>query len=385
MTVNRIFYLDYLKAFLCILVVFHHAALPYVEGVSWHVLEQKKSVFLEPFIATNAGFFMALFFFISGYFIPGSYKKRAVLYFVKDKFIRFSIPLILFFFIIIPITLYYGFYFSGILPDISFYSYYTKIFFWDGASIQLSKNIYLGQQWMHLWFLIHLFFYILIYSALRVFLIKHPSSLEKISLNFYLILFFILLLGITFLIRLSYPIGYWSSFLSFIPIEFAHLPQYIAFFFLGTLSYSYKLLDKLSYLSGRKWLIIGITLAVLRLFQIYLWDINPWHLISGSFSFQGFIYCLWETVLCVSLSIGLLSLFKEYLNKKNNFLLLLSKNSYSVYLFHMPIVTFIQIQLLNFNVKAEIKFIIVGIISVVLSFLFSHFLVRKTPFLNKLL
>ena len=47
------------------------------------------------FFSTNAAFFMGLYFFISGYFVPGSYDRQGFGTFIRKKILRLGVPLLL--------------------------------------------------------------------------------------------------------------------------------------------------------------------------------------------------------------------------------------------------------------------------------------------------
>lgn len=68
----RILYLDNLRIFLTTLVVLHHVGQPYgPTGGFWPIANAQRAPVLGAFFGVNVAFFMALFFFIAGYFQPG--------------------------------------------------------------------------------------------------------------------------------------------------------------------------------------------------------------------------------------------------------------------------------------------------------------------------
>ena len=75
----RLNYLDNLKVALTFLVIFHHAGQAYGDGGEWGYTPsnpEEVMPWIWHFFSTNAAFFMGLYFFISGYFIPGSYDRQ---------------------------------------------------------------------------------------------------------------------------------------------------------------------------------------------------------------------------------------------------------------------------------------------------------------------
>jgi hypothetical protein len=95
---KRLYYLDYLKVALTVLVVFHHAAIPYSPGGEWAYTTshpEEMMPWIWHFLSTNASFFMGLFFLISGYFVPRSFDGQGTATFLRKKLVRLGIPLLL--------------------------------------------------------------------------------------------------------------------------------------------------------------------------------------------------------------------------------------------------------------------------------------------------
>jgi peptidoglycan/LPS O-acetylase OafA/YrhL len=64
---TRLYYLDYLRVALTILVIAHHVGQAYgPTGGAWPVQEPTRAALLGPFFTVNRSFFMSLFFMISG-------------------------------------------------------------------------------------------------------------------------------------------------------------------------------------------------------------------------------------------------------------------------------------------------------------------------------
>jgi fucose 4-O-acetylase-like acetyltransferase len=94
---KRLLYLDNLKVYLTVLVIFHHAGQAYGDGGDWAYTPSNPAEVMPwiwHFFSVNAAFFMGLFFLISGYFVPASYDKQGASIFVQKKLIRLGIPLL---------------------------------------------------------------------------------------------------------------------------------------------------------------------------------------------------------------------------------------------------------------------------------------------------
>ena len=106
----RLFFVDHLRAALMILVVLHHVALVY--GASVQGYYYMEPPFTDPqafldllvFVLFNQAWFMGAFFFLAGYFTPKSFDRKGAGAFLKDRVVRLGIPLVLFTFVLSPIS-----------------------------------------------------------------------------------------------------------------------------------------------------------------------------------------------------------------------------------------------------------------------------------------
>jgi len=101
----RTYYVDWLRVFLTVIVVVHHCILTY--GSSWTAWATRKGdlplqQLTEFFINANQAWFMTLFFFISGIYVPGSYKRKGTWQFLLDRTIRLMIPCLVYSLVVPP-------------------------------------------------------------------------------------------------------------------------------------------------------------------------------------------------------------------------------------------------------------------------------------------
>ncbi|CAH1199082.1 Glucans biosynthesis protein C [Paenibacillus plantiphilus] len=367
---TRLFFLDSLKVALICLVVAHHAGQPYggSDGF-WYFQSHQEAINLGTFFSINSAFFMSLFFFISAYFVPSSFDKKGPALFIKERLKRLGLPLLLGFFILIPVLMY-AFYinFRG-YESISFYNYYTNIYL--GLGVQ--PEGWTGPSWpdlqfAHLWFIEHLLVYAVLYSVIRLLWKKRPLErlVKQLPSTGAVVLFGVLVALATFAIRILHPIDEWTGFLGFIQTEFAHVPQYAAFFIAGILAYRNNWLHSLSHAVGITWLAVGVALMVFRY--------AGWvpFLSKGGFNGASLGYSFYETFLCLGLSIGLLYAFRELGNRTNWMTSMLARNAFTVYVLHVPIVVCLQYVLENTELSTMTKFLVVATGGIVLSFFVSH-------------
>jgi fucose 4-O-acetylase-like acetyltransferase len=95
-----------------ILVISMHAADTYSPFGSWYFVDRRP---ISPITTLVFGawqmylqaFFMGLLFFIAGHFVPPSFERKGAIGFLRDRAIRLGIPVLLYMFVVGPVTEYY--------------------------------------------------------------------------------------------------------------------------------------------------------------------------------------------------------------------------------------------------------------------------------------
>lgn len=374
---KRLYYLDNLKVFLIFLVILHHAGQAYgATGGAWpYAYPGERVELLRLFFVFNASFFMGLFFFISGYFFPGSFDRAGARKFVADKLLRFGIPLLFAAYVMMPLIEYVKYlHYTSHIPFTDFYIQHWLSLAPNTAPRR--SHFHLG----HLWFLEHLFFYSLLYAAIRTFKQRFLPSMAMTAtrrVHLYVILFYILALGImSHLVRTAwgFPLNRWIAFLGFIQMEPAHLPQYLSLLILGILACRWSFLDSITTPRHILWFLPGIGIFVIS---------------GGQWLFIGrqaalFLWEYKEALLCVGVCIGLLALFKTFFNRTGRVMQVLAENVFGVYIFHLPVVIALQYAFDSVQASAFTLFVMVSFLSILGSFLAS-ILLRRIPAMKRIL
>jgi glucan biosynthesis protein C len=377
--VQRLHYLDHLRVALTMLVIAHHASQAYAPlSGSWPISNPTKSALLDPFQAVNAAFFMGLFFLISGYFVPGAYDRKSVGdrkgagAFLKTRLIRLGLPALFFALFLFGPMEYFG------MPERLSLGKFIKHLYQGGWN-----NLYI-----HLWFLLHLLVYSVGYAIWRAiskrFSIQTRSD-AKIPWHAVLLVFTIALVLITWVVRFRYTINQWVPFLYLVPAEMFHLVQYISMFILGILAYRFKALDRLPTKVGMIWLAIGVTSA--SWFYIDFLSAKSFMMsqpINGK-NLGSLVWSTWEAFTCVGLGVGLLTLFREWINKPAGQLMTaITRSQYGAYIIHFVVVFGVQAGLDGLSLAPFIKFVIATIFGAIFSFGISH-LALKIPGVKKII
>ena len=338
---KRLYYLDNLKVCLTVLVIMHHAGQAYGNGGGWAYTPSNPAEFMPwiwHFFSTNAAFFMGLYFFISGYFVPRSFDKQGSKQFVHKKLLRLGVPLL----------------FMGSIISI------------------LSGKPEIG----HMWFVESLLVFCLIYALIRQWVrpINEACNSKPTIIG---LLVVALLMGVgSYFIRQVSPQDHWIWPFGIIPlpIEPAHYLQYIMMFVLGILAYRFQWLDKMSNSVGLTALLIGIALAIGN----YLRDGGPW----DAFVWQWF--GIYESLMCVFISFGLIWLFRESVSTTSRLWQWCAAQSYGADVFHLLLMIVLQNAMDSIWMGAFGKFMFIGVVTTVLSFLLT-WMVKRIPGFKKVL
>jgi surface polysaccharide O-acyltransferase-like enzyme len=252
------------------------------------------------------------------------------------------------------------------------WKYYTLHYFGAGERPADWK----GSNWPemnfgHLWYVEHLLILSLCYATLRL-VWRRPAGENRAAArplgHLAIVLFALALAVASGTIRIWYPIDKWIGFLGFIQVAFADVPRDLSFFILGAIAYRRGWFLGISKAMGWIWLSIGVTLAVLW----YASSLgNLWPVFHISRETMRFIYPVWEALLCCGICIGSLVLFREQLNYQGRLGKVLAENQYAAYLFHVPVVVFVQYVVAGIAWLPFTKFALVTAVSVPLTFLLS--------------
>jgi glucans biosynthesis protein C len=379
-THGRLHFMDNLRVVLTVLIVCQHASFAYAQANWWYFNDSQQQPLLASFFIVNRSFRMSLFFLIAGYFMPYVLDRKGARSYLRDRFRRFGVPILLFLILIFPLFMYA--YYVNFRPygPIGFWDYYIHVYW--GIETHSPEN-WSGPDWPdaqlgHLWFIEMLLVYALIYVAWRA--LKHglklswpgPLSLPSVTV---LTLLIAAVAAITFWVRLRYPVYSWGAFLGVIQLSFADVPRDVACFVLGVLAFRNDWLRRLPSATGYRWLALGLAGATIFI----ACDLSGNSFFSGGGrSLHAVLYPIWETVTCFGFCFGLPILFRDHADFRSPFLDRLSAASYGVYVIHLPIVVLLQYALGSAALPAVAKFLLVAAISVPLSFL-SVTLLRRLP------
>ena len=340
---NRIHWLDNLRTITILLVVLYHVGGVYEAAGLWGwfwIVDDPDTITWVGIVGIMFDIMvMPIMFFVSGYLTPNSLKNKTGWEFVKGKFKRLMIPWIIAVFTLIPLYKVIFLYSRG-LPQ-------------EGWSTYFHFNNPNSQNW--LWFLPVLFAFDMLYLLLS----KMNIKVSNISLKWAVVGTFVI--GLVYSFGIGGLLGFRSWTLTpLIDFENERLLLYFMVFLLGVLCYRQNLFaekpkSKTLYTIANSvaWLpVTGHIFA--RLWPFFYpnpaeFPITPLYRLIWHLSFYLALLCLMYVMI---------ESFWRYLDKTGKIWSELNRNSYGVYIIHVIMIGIFGTLLLNLNVPAVVKYLI---------------------------
>jgi surface polysaccharide O-acyltransferase-like enzyme len=352
--------LDRARTFLTLVVLFHHAVIPYTY---FGHTDPKFWIGFDAVVLATDSFFMAMFFFLSGLFVWPGLARKGPFGYLRDRLVRLGLPFAICAFTVIPIA-YYAIALRE-TPDVSFAE-----FWW--------KTVTVG-PWPSgpLWFLWVLFAFDLVASlAYRL----RPNLLDPINrLSLRAAerpeAFFVVLLAVTAALyipgRVRFGAGSWFEFGPF-SVQHGRVLLYATYFFFGAgigataLDRGLLSADGRLAKSGWGWLITALVPYCLMWVLVYIKrEIlgNPVHLPDWYEATYGLFFAAFS----VTIMFAILAFFLRFKRSGWSILDPMQGDAYGMFLIHYPIVLWLQYWLFDIDVPAIVKAMTVFMLTVVWS------------------
>ena len=364
----------YLRAFITLLVLAHHAALAYhpfaperfttlaAQPRWWEafpVVDPHKWMGWSFFTGFNDVFFMSLMFLLSGLFVQHSIERKGVGVFLRDRLLRLGLPFVVAAAVIAPLAYYPTYLLMPAPAGIAGY--------W--------------QQWRALgswpagpaWFIWLLLAFDIVAAALFAFAPKVMARLGRVvsgSSNRPIVLFLLLaaVSAVTYIpLAIRFGADSWSMFGPFF-FQTSRLLHYLAYFLIaigvGATAMSRGLFDAKGKLA-RRWPLwaAAMVLIYLALAAAFITMISgagkslPWGPLLG---------ILW-VLSCAASCFGFMSVFARFATRRRAVFDSLTENAYGMYLIHYAFVSWLQYALLPASLSGFVKGVIVTLGTIILS------------------
>ncbi len=338
---TRLHWMDNLRTITILLVVLYHVGGVYESAGLWGwfwIIDDPDTITWVGIVGIMFDIMvMPTMFFISGYLTPASLKSKTSWKFIKGKFKRLIVPWVIAVFTLIPLYKVI-FLYSRNLPQEHWSTYFHIT----------NPN---SQNW--LWFLPVLFTFDVLFLALS----KTKISIPNISLKGAVLGTFII--GFVYSFYIGGLLGFRSWTLTpLIDFENERLLLYFMAFLLGALCFQQNVFaekpqSKTLYTVANSIAWLPITVHIFaRLFPFFYpegFSITPLYKLIWWLSFDLSLLCLMYLMI---------ESFWRYLDITGRIWGELNRNSYGVYIIHVIIIGIFGTLLLNLNLPAVVKYLI---------------------------
>lgn len=375
-TQYRLAFVDNIRWVMIVIVIFHHSAVTYSHVGGWYYQDGPDPAIPVklPFIALETydqAYFMGLLFFLAGYFAPRAFDVKGPMRFLRDRAIRLGIPSLIFMLVLHPVTVYWllrRFYDPARPSLIAAYPRYI-----------MSGRVFSGTGPM--WFAVALLAFCCFYAIARK--VFRRVEVDRVPDHKDVIATISLIAICTFVVRIFQPIG--NSILN---MQLCYFSQYIALFILGILAYRGGWLQRIQSSFGLLWFKLALLIGIPGFFVVLVTSGalrgNPTPLLGG-LHWQSALFSLWESFFCIGVCLGLIVLFRDHFNKQTPFTSWMSKNSFTAYLLHTPILVATTLALRSTQALVGVKFVCAAVIAASVTFLVSGWLRPAIPGLRRIL
>jgi glucan biosynthesis protein C len=360
---ERRHYIDWVRVLAFFLLIFFHCAMPFVI-FGWEVKNPVTSPGLSRLIWWLHQWRLPLLFFISGAGIHYSLRRRSVLAFAGERFVRLFIPLLFAMFFTIPLQVYFEKLQKGRITG-SYAAFYPSVWklipYPDGTL-----------SWSHMWFVVYLFvFCILLLPVFAVFKIRAVGALkEKLSTilanPFILVLLSLPLMGYYFTLFIKYPeqeslLDDWFLFLSSLTLLFYG-------YLLGGNTRLWESCEKYRY-----YFLATALICILLLFYGYWWNFD----MPKKQDARLYVYGILNAVHVWTLLLSILGFAKKYLNFSNRFLHYANQAVYPYYILHQTIIVAFGYYVVQWPLPIVVKLIILFVICFCSVGILYHFVIKR--------
>jgi len=384
----------YLRAFLTLLVVAHHAFLAYhpyapppsakfstppLLWAAFPIVDSQRWQGIDLLIGFNDIFFMSLMFFLSGLFVWPSLARKGAGKFVRDRFWRLGLPFVLAAGVLAPLAYYPAYRLTGADPGLAaFWKAWWSLSFWPAGPA---------------WFIWVLLAFGCLATALYKFAPEFGNAAGRLTMvgKRYPIVSFLLLVAVSAIAYL--PLAFavspldWFSFGPF-SVQTSRILHYAVYFLagigVGACGTDLGLLAPDGKLARRWFLWIPAALAAFVLaigvFIAMLSKMARGPVGYGWMTLANFTFVL----SCAASSFALLAVFTRFARARRRVFDVLAENAYGIYLVHYPLVTWLQFALLGAALSGAAKGSIVLLGAVTLSLVVTA-AIRREPVVGRII
>lgn len=358
----RLYFFDNLRGFIIIMVIIFHAAIGYMPNPPewWYVIDIKNNPLFNIFVMVTDVFIMSIMFFIAGYFTLPVLLKKGIAAFWRSKFFRIIVPWIVGVLLFAPLITY-SIPFSRTDTPPSYISFWSNFFappFFNHA---------------HYWFLgVLTWFFLLLTVAYNFAPLSFQRKASPSSPSVVGFLLFGIVTAITFFVaNLYFHVDEWVSAAYLAHIQPTRILIYLCYFGLGIHAWRNLWFTEAGYNPhfGHWLLAFLFMLTIFIVYRVVFTDTTPLVLKVG--------HALVHSFFCLAATFSIIVLFRDFINSDAYLWCRLSANSYIIYYIHHFVLLPLAYTVQKIEASVWIKYILVSILSVILCYLISEYIIRR--------
>jgi hypothetical protein len=317
---------------------------------------------------------MGLLFGIAGYFAAAALARKGTTGFLQERYFRLGVPLVFYTLVVGPITERFVAHSWDADPPRSFAA--------DWLHHVVDGEILSGSG--PLWFCLVLIVFCTCFAGVRAFFpLKRQSDMRPIPGVTAVLGYALAMTAVTFGVGLIAPNG--GVVLN---VDVHDFPQYPFMFVAGIMASRHDWPLRISPRAGRWWLLGGILVSAALWVALITQGgalTGQLRAYSGGWHWQAAGIDLWRSFTCLSLSLGLVTLYRDRFNGQGPVARFLTRNAFGVYVFHAPILVMLTRSLHDWPADTAAKFLIASVGAIAATFLFVGCVARQTPGLRAVL
>jgi len=356
------FAIGYLRAFITLLVVAHHAVLAYCPFLppgqpasllpqprwwqAFPVIDSHRWMGFGIFVGFNDMFFMSLMFFLSGLFVWTSLQRKGPGKFSRDRLLRLGLPFVLAAGIVAPLAYYPTYLQTGGQGVAGFWLQWKSLGTWPAGPAWFVWLLLAFDVVIAAWFAFHPNFG----EALG----KLSSSAAQRPFRFFTLLVVASAVAYVPLSLVVDPM-YWSAVGPFF-VQTSRIFHYFVYFLAGVAVGAFGLDRGLLAAGGelaRRWgrWTGGAVAAFLFAIAVFGFAVSATtqHRLWATYGGLAFVFS------CAASSFACMAIFVHFTHRRSAVWDSLTRNAYGIYLVHYAFVSWLQYVLLKFDLSAVAK------------------------------
>ena len=382
----RLAYIDNVRWTVIAMVVLVHACVTYSGIGSWFykepaALDIGARLVFALYETFSQAFFMGILFFVAAVLAPGSYDRKGFGRFLGERLFRLGIPTLVFMLILSPVT--------NLAREAGTGHFISGSELLHRYAGYLASGSFIGETGP-LWFTAALLVFSAVYALGRLLAgavrgskalaARPPLALAPRTVHLLAVGLVVVIGAGSFLVRLVQPIG-----TSWYNMQLCFFPQYVVLFAAGLWAGRRGFLAALPRAVGLTWLKLAFAVGVPAWFLLMGFGgviDGSETVIMGGMRWQAAAYAAWEAFFAVSVSIGLLTVYRDKANVRNRATGLLADSCFGIYVFHAPILVGVSMLLRSATMYPLLKAAVAAVMAFALSLGFAA-LIRRIPGLRK--